>query len=364
MIQPRLLELIVSDPNLYNYDPYVWEVSNVLSREAYLTEFRKLINLCYLDLKSHYPVTIATRNTAKETLFGKIFEITTLDGKPLKTTNKKFKDSENYKEHLGEVTLAMANHDIVSYGSKTMNLPTLEEIGSIVYQYDSPPIHEPKRIPKISIPIKKLKKLVSVLAKVNRAKFTKTDANAEHPDNGLFFFNNGMARYMGTLVQYIYHGDDLITYSMREQDILYSQDITIPFYGKAFKGELISLNENINKNRREPFDMSDLTFKTIRPDFYEELSNNVRFAEKMIIDEGLTIMAIDLSFYYPLIKKMKQITSTKAVDETGMKDCFVTDLEYRYRRLKETTIVEFRYFVKYLAINLEIRQQMQIVNLD
>lgn len=351
---------IVSDPNLYKFDPFIYKHHNVLNNEAVLSDFRKLENLVYLDFKSHYPSTFITRNISKGTLRGKLAYIKSkYDGRVLKTIDKKYKDDPIFTNHMGTITLAMANKDIISYGSKVMNLPTTEELANIFLTQDSEPLHSKPRIPMIEVPLKKMKKLTSVLSKINRSRYTKTDANADNPDNGLFFFNNGVMRYHGTLVEYNYPNESLLDYTISETGQSYSQNDGTPFYGKAYKGNLVSMNHMINKARAPKFDMNSAEWYDLPKDYYQLIENTDLFSKKISFPGGLDIIMIDICLYYPFKFKNKQ-------DETKIntdKNPYISDLKYRFIKLEETTKVEFFYTITYLSVVVEITQQMQIVNL-
>lgn len=352
--------MIVSDPNLYKYDPYIYRSANVLKNEAVLADFRKLVNLVYLDFKSHYPSTFITRNISKGTLRGKIAYIKSkYDGRVMKTLDKRYKDREDlYMQHFGTITLSMANNDIISYGSKTMNLPTTEELANIFLSQDSEPIHSKPRIPNIEVPLKKMKKLTSVLSKINRLRYTKTDANADNPDNGLFFFNDGAMRYQGTYVEYHYPKQSLLDFSIAETGDVYSQNDGTPFYGKAYKGNLVSMNHMINKPRAPKFNITGEWYD-LPKEYYQKIENTELFSEKISFPGGLDIIMIDVCLYYPFKFKNKQ----DEADKDGKKNPYISDLKYRFDKLQETTKVEFFYTIKYLGVEVEITQQMHVVNI-
>ena len=351
---------IVSNANLYNYDKNLVKAYNVMNTEAILTEFRKVLDLVYLDFKSHYPSTLITRNISKSTLFGRIQYIKAkYDNKIILTSDKTQVGKPNYIYNLGRISLALANNDIISYGHMVFNLPSIDEMLDIVDPEDSPPIHSKPSIPVIEVKSPtKYSKLISLLSKLNRARYTLTDEQAMRKDTKHFMFTNGEFRYLGTLVGFEYKGSSLLDIAVSESGETYPQhDGDTTFYGITYKKNLISQNYNINIPRAKKFDI-DGEFKLVPDSFYEDVMDCSFFTKKITLDDKVTILPSDVSIYYPF----EYIMDEKKIKD-GKKYPKVSPLRFKYDYLGETTKLEFRYEIEFLDINISIYQQMQIVNL-
>lgn len=345
---------IVSSPNLYDFDFDEFKPFNVLNNEAHLTMFKKMLNLLYLDFKSHYPNTIITRNISKGTLFGTITSVVTKYGEYLLTRDKQFKDQNIWKPHLGSITLAMANNDIISYASKTCGMPTLSEIAGMFVPLDSEPLTEPIKTPQYESDLPtKYHKLCSLLTKLNQLRFTKTDEESVEKDNKLFMFTNGNLVYCGTRVHYDWNGKDLIDcvgLGRPTDDTWY--------YGTFTKKRLVSSNEKCNQPKHPKFEFSG-EWKHLDNDVIRDISKMTLFSEYVTID-GQKLLLSDRSLYYPIDHKIKQLDNTLAKG----KNVYVGDIEYRNEVLEKTTKWELRYNIEYEDIKLTIYQQMQTVNLE
>lgn len=345
---------IVSSPNLYDFDFNEFKPFNVLNNEAHLTMFKKMLNLLYLDFKSHYPNTIITRNISKGTLFGTITSVVNKYGEYLLTRDNRFKEQNIWKPHLGSITLAMANNDIISYASKTCGMPTLSEIAGMFVPLDSEPLTEPVKIPQYESDLPtKYHKLCSLLTKLNQLRFTKTDEESVEKDNKLFMFTNGNLVYCGTRVHYDWNGKDLIDcvgLGRPTNDTWY--------YGTFAKKRLVSSNEKCNQPKHPKFEFSG-EWKHLDNSVIRDIFKMTLFSEYVTID-GQKLLLSDRSLYYPIEHKVKQLDGTLAKG----KNAYVGDIEYRNEVLEKTTKWELRYNIEYEDIKLTIYQQMQTVNLE
>lgn len=347
---------IVSSPNLYEFNFDEFKPFNVLSNEAHLTMFKKMLNLIYFDFKSHYPNTIITRNISKGTLVGTITSIVDKHDHEniILTRLKKYSDREYYKPHLGGITLAMANGDIISYANKTCKLPSLSELADIFVPMDSEPLVKPPEFPIFEYDVpNKYQKLTSLLTKINQIRFTKTDEEAVEKDNKMFMFTNGNLVYCGTRVHYDYNGYDLIDALGVGRPL-----VDTWYYGTVFKKKYISHNDVCNIPKHPKFEF-DGEWKELNYNIIEQLYKMRIFSDYVTID-GIKLLLCDRSLYYPIEFKVKQ--------ESGLlskgKQPYVSDIEFRNIKLDKTTKWEFRYKITYEDINLTIYQQMQTVNLD
>lgn len=345
---------IVSSPNLYDFDFSEFERFNILNNEAKLTMFKKMINSLYLDYKSHYPTAFITRNISKGTLFGRFESIIAKNNREvILTRDKKFKDTSVYKPHLGGISLSIANNSIVSYGNITCNLPSLAELSNMFIPNDSEPKFKPKQWPSLVVDVPtRYQKLCSLLTKLNQIRYTSTDEESVEKDNKMFHFTNGSSAYMGTLVTFDYGDKNLLDAT----EVPYDRNEV--YFGGYVKKQLILNNQQRNVPKNAPFDFGDIEYTEISNDVLKKLYDYKLFSDKIVID-GIELLLLDQSLYYPLDHKIKQLGNA-----IKGKAPYASNIEYRAIKLEKTTKLEFRYYIVYDDINIEIRQQMQVVNVN
>ena len=345
---------LVSSPNLYEFNFEEMKPYNVLSNEAKLTMFKKVLNSLYLDFKSHYPNQFITRNLSKETLFGRLETVIRKDNRSIMVTRSmKYKDQPIWKPHMGSLTLAMANKDIISYGSKTSNLPTISELADELVPLDSEPLTEPEQVSYFEADVPaKYQKLCSLLTKLNQLRFTKTDEESVEKDNKMFMFTNGSLTYVGTYVEYDWNGKDIIDCC----DIVDRPNGL--YYGGYVKKKLQSANDKRNIPQNDKFDLTDCNWKELDNDIIKQLFSMSLFSDEIIID-GYKIIACDRTLYYPIEHKIKQLDN---VLPKG-KNPYVSNIDYRWKKLNKTAKWEFKYYIEFEDIKLNIIQQFQTVNL-
>lgn len=345
---------IVSNPNLYDFDFSEFEPYNVLSNEAKLTMFKKMINSLYLDFKSHYPTAFITRNISKGTLYGRFESIRIKQsGEVIVSRDKKYKDSNIYKPHLGGISLAIANNSIVSYANQTCNMPSLTELSNMFVANDNEPrIHPPKQIQMVVNVPNKYQKLCSLLTKLNTLRFSSTDEESVQKDNKLFHFNDGRSVYLGGLVTVKYNGPNLLQ-ACGATDIPDTQ-----LFGAYTKKQLVVNNAQINKPKNDGFDFTGVEFKELDNNILRTLSTYTLFSDKITID-GVDLLLLDQSLYYPLSHKLKQLDGC-----LKGKNPYVSNIKYRNIKLKDTTKWEFCYSIEWEDINIDISYQIQTVNIN
>lgn len=346
---------LVSSPNLYEFDFKELEPYNVLSNEAQLTMLKKVLDSIYLDFKSHYPTQFITRNLSKGTLAGRVESVIVKSSREVVLTRDfKYKEQNVWRPHMGSITLAMANTDIVSYASKTNNLPTMSELADVFIPADSPALTTPEPIPQFTVAVpNKYQKLCSILSKINLLRFTKTDEESVEKDNKMFMFTDGSLSYLGTYVNYDWNGRDLI-------DACGVTDRPDGwYYGLYTKKQLVSSNDKCNKPKNEKFDLGSAEWKEMSNDDIKSLHLMTLFSDDIIID-GYRMILCDRSLYYPIDHKIKQIDNTLPKG----KNPFVSNIKYRWIKLNKTAKWEFSYYVEYEDIKVNITQQFQTVNLD
>ena len=260
-----------------------------------------------------------------------------------------------YKEHMGGLTLAMANNNIISYASKASNLPSLTELADMFVPLDSEPLIKPIEPNVYEAPVpSKYHKLCSLLSKINQIRFTKTDEESVEKDNKMFMFTNGDLVYLGTLVEYRYREKDLIDCTTLEGFDRINHNW---YYGSFTKKCLVASNDKCNKPKNKRFDIKG-EWKTLDNDIVRKISECKLFGDIITID-GYKMLIADKTFYYPIEHKLKQLDGTLAKG----KQVFVSDIEYRYEILKDTAKWEFKYYIEFEDVVLDITQQMQTVNL-
>lgn len=358
--RPKFGGGLVSNPNKYDFDFTEFKPYNVLSNEAKLTMFKKILNLLYLDFKSHYPTVFITRNLSKGTLFGRIVGVVTKEGyELLAIPPRREKDRVEgvvYKPHLGCLTLAMANDDIISYGSQVCNLPTMSELAGIFIPLDSEPLTTKTSQPYFESALlpNKYHKLCSLLSKLNQLRFSKTDEESVMKDNKMFMFTNGTLVYCGTRVEYDWHGKNLIDCC---DDVIKPDGKDVWFYGKFAKKKLESSNENCNIPQNPPFEITG-EWKPLDNSILAKINEMELFSDYVTID-GYDMIVCDRTLYYPIEHKMRQLANTLPKGQNP----YVGDIEFRWVKLEKTAKWEFRYDITYEDITLTITQQLQTVNL-
>lgn len=347
---------IVSNPNLYDFDFSEFDRFNILEREAHLTMFKKMLNSLYLDFKSHYPTTFITRNLSKGTLYGRFESILAKDSKEiLLTRNKRYQDSKVFKPHLGGVSLSIANDNIISYANIACNLPSLTELADLFTDLDSEPLTKPIPIRNFEAAVPtKYHKLCSLLSRLNQLRLSSTDEESVNKDNKMFHYRNGSLVYLGTLVTFNYD---------QGKDLLEAIEFTAPphtgTYGLYTKKTLVTKNEQLNVPKNKPFYFSDdIEFKEVSNDILRKIYTFDIFSDVVNID-GQDLLLSDQSLYFPLDYKIRQLNCV-----LKGKNPYVSNLEYRRVILDKTTKWEFKYYIEWEDVKLEIRQQMQTVNIN
>ena len=345
--------MLVSSPNLYEFNFEEMKPYNVLSNEAKLTMFKKVLNSLYLDFKSHYPNQFITRNLSKETLFGRLESVIRKDDKSIMITRSmKYRNQPEWKPHMGSLTLAMANRDIISYGSKTNNLPTISELADELVPLDSKPLTTPDIIPKIEIDVpSKYQKLCSLLTKLNQLRFSKTDEESVEKDNKMFMFTNGSLTYVGTYIEYNWNSKNIIECCTEDTP-------TGLYYGSYIKKKLISSNDKRNVPKNDKFDLSNYEWKELDNSVIKQVFDMSLFSDEIFID-GYKMIVCDRTFYYPIEHKIKQLNNSLPKGTNP----YVSNISYRWEKLNKTAKWEFSYYIEFEDVRLDITQQFQTVNL-
>ena len=347
---------LVSDPVKYEPDVNLVKEFNILGNEAKLSYFRKAMNTDYLDFKSHYPNQFITRNLSKSTLYGRITDIC-LEGTdiPIKTSvGRESKQCKKY-DNFGNITLAIANNDIISYCNIVNNTPSLTEI---IAKFSENQKKDDSFIDSVDIPAeipinKDYKKVISVLRSINRKKTDKKDSWYIARDAGYFLISDGSFTFNGTRIDYIYNGRALAD--------VHEVTHSIPVYVKSLKDNLLPDNTLLREPKNYRFselDDSGCIFKDVSDAIVLKLNDLNAFAEKMDINGVLIILTKNL-MYFPFKNYIKQVDSGKEINPDKIP--LISKLQERHLELKETILWEFKYNIKYKDIDLDIIQSMQSI---
>lgn len=353
---------LVSDPNNWIVRPDMLHIYNVLSKECQYALNMKVLDACYLDYKSHYPFQRITRNISKLTLLGRtIALIDHVTGLKLMDTRAK-KTEPNYIEHMGNISLALVNNDILTYGSLVHNLPSLSELTNQFIPYDSPPkITFTDTRPKFNITAPKAyKKLISVLAQLNTKKISTVEADNDVvvKDNKYFLLNSGKCTYYGTLIEFNYK-DDLDIYKLSTGEN-YEDDV---LYGCPFKDSMVIDNTIFEKPKQDKYKFSDNTeWKPLSDKILEQIYDAKLFTTKIELD-GNILHLLEKSIYFPFKYYFTKKESMNDDIKTIGKMVVIDDIKYRIETLESTFHTEISYRVRFKDVDITISQTFQAVKL-
>lgn len=368
---------LVADPLLKRLTDDVMKCFPILKGEANVVTFMKFLNVLYLDLKSHYPFTIYTRNLARLTLVGLINMIIE------KSTNTVVKYSgymkglspKNKVDNFGGVNVALINRDIISYGALCNNLPDLNKLIPSFINFDSEPKigNEPdtKFSFRMSDKVKKdYNKLRSILSSCNRLKIGNQEEKYMHKDAKHYFFTDGeMSFNNSSLVKFTYRGPNLLELLLEDTSNLDAfVDINDSWYGYTKKDEVfLQTSGNFKPPRNKAFEFDDnIPWINVSEEELSKLAEAEVFPVNFMISEkdNVFIRTVNRSFYFPFKAWQKQIEDAKVGKGTSKKEPEITTPMVRYQKLDKTTKLQFNYTIyKEGIINLDIDIYMQIINL-
>lgn len=341
---------LVSSPTKYESKVDLVKHYNILDSEANLTYFRKAMNTDYLDFKSHYPNQFITRNLSKSTLYGRITDIC-LEGTDIAIKTSVGRESKQCKKYdnFGNITLAIANNDIISYCNIVNNTPSLSEIIAKFSEIKE----KEEYMSSVDIPStltinKDYKKLVSVLRGINRKKTDTKDSDFVKRDAGYFFISDGSTTFNGTRIDYIYNRATM-------SDMQGAPNV--PIYAKSLKDELLVDNTLVSIPKNQRFaELEAMPFNQVSYSLVRRLNELNAFAERMNINGSDIILTKNL-MYFPFKQYIKQIEAGKEIDPE--KNVLISHLMERHLVLGETIIWEFKFSILFKDIDLDIIQSMQ-----
>lgn len=352
---------LVSDPNNWIIRPDMMHMYNVLSKECQYALNMKILDVCYLDYKSHYPFQRITRNISKLTLMGRITGL--IDGPTdlllLDTTVKK--TEPNYIEHMGGINLALANHDIITYGSMVHDLPNLTELVSEFIPFDSKPVMEyidPEVQFELDIP-KPYKPLMSVLTQCNTKKISSVEKDKEVvvPDNKYFLLNSGACTYYNTLIEFRYSDMDIYK-------VITGKEFDDILYGTPYKDKVIVDNHLVSRPLQEKHEFSSKAKWIDFPvELIKQIADATLFTTRIKLD-GKTLHVLNKNFFFPFKYYLTKLDDMINDEKIIKKKVVIDALQYRVDKLESTFHVEFKYRVQFKDIKLWISQTFQCVDLD
>ena len=362
---------LVADPLLKKIVSDVLEAYPILKDEAHITTFMKFISVLYLDLKSHYPFQMYTRNLSRSTLVGVINQIIRKsDGEPIKYVGflkgAKFK---NKVKSLGNINVAMINRDIISYGNITSGLPSLDELIKEFMHFDTEPITEvikPKVYERVidKPTLTAYSTVKSILTSINRLRIDAQEEKYMPKDAKYFFLNNGAMTYNNScLVEYDYK-NDMFTKEMLDGIEFDDNEYNLSYYGTIVKDKLIFSSDNYKVPKNKPFDLSDKKFYPIDEDELLKLAEAEVYPTTLNLRDNIKIRMVNRAFYFPFKNWVKQILLARDSKGLPKKEPEISTPVYRYEKLEETTKIQFQYSIYHKElIHLYINIYMQIKNI-
>lgn len=338
-------------------------IYNVLSQECQYALNMKILDVCYLDYKSHYPFQRITRNISKLTLVGRIVGL--IDGKTdeMLLDTKAKSNAPNYIEHMGGVNLSLANRDIITYGSLVHNLPNMANLINEFIPFDSKPVVEhvdPEITFDFDLP-KPYKPLISVLSQCNAKKLSSVEKDKEVvvQDNKYFLLNSGECTYYNTLIEFDYK-DDIDIYKISNGINFDKCDI---LYGYPIKDKLHVDNHLVARPINKKFNFTNLVWNDFPQETLREISEARLFTTEIELD-GNKLHVLDKNFFFPFKYYFKNIDAMLDPNTNISKKVLIDNIMYRVEKLKSTFHVEFKYRVRFKEVELYISQTFQCVILD
>lgn len=337
-------------------------IYNVLNKECQYTLNMKILDVCYLDYKSHYPFQRITRNISKLTLVGRIVGLIDGETDEMLLDTKAKKNAPNYIEHMGGINLSLANKDIITYGSLVHNLPNLANLVNEFIPFDEPPVTEYKD-PEISFELdlpKTYKPLLSVLSQCNTKKLSAVEKDKEVvvQDNKYFLINSGKCTYYNTLIEFRYRDDfdiyKVITGENYKDDIL---------YGSPIKDKINVDNHLVSRPINEKFNFTTNKWIEFPLETLKQISEATLFTTEIELD-GNKLHVLDKNFFFPFKYYFTKLDDMKDPKINTNKKVLIDDIRYRVEKLHSTFHVEFRFRVTFRDIELNISQTFQCVILD
>jgi len=361
---------LVADPLLKKIASDVLDAFPVLKDEAHITTFMKFISVLYLDLKSHYPFTMYTRNLARSTLVGIINMLINKDNNQIMkyTGYVKGASYKNRVKSFGNLNVAMINRDIITYGNIANNLPSLDDLIKEFMHFDSDPIVNTSKPLEYEGEIDKptlnaFSKVKSILTSINRLRIDKQEEKYMPKDVKHFFINDGeMVFNNSCLVRYTYRNT---TFADEMLNFIPNVDKSVPLYGTITKSTLTLSDSNYRKPKNKAFEFpEDSKWYQIDEDEFFKMADAEIYPIILNLKDDIKIRTVNRSFYFPFSYWKKQIELARIGKKLPKKEPEISTPMYRYIKGEETTKIQFQYSIYHPdLIALDIDIYMQIKNI-
>lgn len=295
-------------------------------------------------------------------MYGDIVSIIrTHTGEVVKTARFKDKGKDNYIEHLGGVNLTLVNDDPIAFGERTMNLPSMGKIASMIIPNDSEPKFTPPVFLSGEIESKKFKTedaIARVLSELNSEKLSSAEAKNGLIDNSNhFLLNDGETTFARTYIKYDYNGNEMI----HNLDSSIATDK--PIFAKRETTKFVIDNSKLTEPQNRPpvftSDFIDIDIDTLR-DIYEA---TVFSAEIKWGTHKAYVPRYQL--YFPFKHYFeKQIENDYKEKGGSSKYVMIENIKYRVMDREVTYATEFTYDIIYKDYKITITQIMDWVVLD
>lgn len=295
-------------------------------------------------------------------MYGDIVSIIrTHTGEVVKTARFKDKFKDNYIEHLGGLNLTLVNNDPIAFGERTMNLPSMGKIASMIIPNDSEPKFTPKQYLSGEIETKPFKvedAIARVLSELNSEKLSSAETKNGLIDNSKYFLlNDGETTFARTYIKYDYNGNEMIS----------NLDTNISNEGPVFA-------------RRETtkfvIDNSKLTTPLNRPPVFEGDYIDMELGMLQEIYEA-TIFSAEVKWgnnkayvpryqlYFPFKHYFDKQLANDYEDKGGSnKYVMIRNIRYRVSERNVTYATELTYDIEYKDYKISITQIIDWVKID
>lgn len=310
----------------------------------------------------HYPYAFVTRNISVATMYGDIVSIIrTNTGEIVKTARFKDKGKENYIEHLGGINLTLVNDDPIAFGERTMDLPSMGKIASMIIPSDSEPKFTPPVFLSGEIETKKFKTedaIARVLSELNSEKLSSAEAKNGLIDNSNhFLLNDGETTFARTFISYDYNGNEMI--SNLDSGIENDQ----PIFARRETTKFVIDNSKLTEPQNRPpvftGEYTDMPLDVLR-EIYEA---TVFSAEIKWGSHKAYVPRYQL--YFPFKHYFdKQIDNEYEEKGGSSKYVMIENIRYRVMDREVTYATELTYDIEYKDYKLSITQIIDWVKLD
>ena len=345
----------------------------ILKDEAHITTFMKFISVLYLDLKSHYPFTMYTRNLARSTLVGIINMLINKNNNQIMkyTGYVKGASYKNRVRSFGNLNVALINKDVITYGNIANGLPSLDDLIKEFMHFDSDPIINTSKPIEYTVEIDKptlnaFSKVKSILSSINRLRIDKQEEKYMAKDTKFFFINDGeMVFNNSCFIRYNYRNSIFTDEMTANIPNIPNIDKSIPLYGAITKSTLTLSDTNYKKPKNRPFEFpEDSRWYQVDEEEFIKMADAEIYPIILNLRDDIRIRTVNRSFYFPFAYWKKQIELARIGKKLPKKEPEISTPMYRYIKGEETTKIQFQYSIYHPdLIALDIDIYMQIKNI-